>query len=102
MGARHWECGFGFPPTRVWKGVSRLKLQRGGPGPAADLSADVFGAAGSQRASLRLREGPLAYLPGAAILFFVGSVTLLYPQATDNDSEGDPKKNSHCLPEELN
>lgn len=72
-------------------------------GPAAvDPSADVSGAAGGQRASLRLREGPLAYLPGAAILVFVGSVTLLYPQATDNDSEEDPKRKSHCLPEELN
>lgn len=69
---------------------------------SVDLSADVSGAAGGQRASLRLREGPLAYLPGEAILVFVGSVTLVYPQATDNDSEGDPKRKNHCLPEELN
>lgn len=84
----------GSETLEMWLGISPQYLGgRGEPSEASvDLSADVSGAAGGQRASLRLREGPLAYLPGEAILVFVGSVTLVYPQATDNDSEGDPKR----------
>lgn len=42
-------------------------------GPAAtDLSAGVWGAAGGQRVSLRLGEGPLATLSGETILIVAG------------------------------
>lgn len=59
---------------------------------AADLFADVWGAAGNQRVSLRLGEGPLAFLLGAAIIFIVETVAPSYSQVTEDDSRGGSKR----------
>lgn len=59
---------------------------------AAGLSADVWGAAGSQRVSLRLGERPLAFLLGATSPVVVEAVTPFYAQVIDDDSGGGPKK----------
>lgn len=78
-----------FPNTSVEGGGPSEASGRGLDPAAADVSAHVWGAAGSQRVYLRLGEG---LGPPFLVLVVVGAVTPLYPLVTHDDRRGGPKK----------